>query len=150
MLRPEFVRRKLQLVTDDLGLLDRFRDLDYDALVGDPLALATVERLLERIVMRAVDANQHLMVALATGKEDRTTRLTTRGSFLRLASLGALDPDFAAEIAQSARLRNVLVPEANDADRRLVHASIRLCLTQYPCYVERMTAFLDGLGGTTP
>lgn len=146
MLRPEFVRRKLQLVTDDLGLLDRFRGVAHDALVEDPLALATVERLLERIVMRAVDVNQHLVVALATGHETRTTRLTYRDSFTRLGDLGVLPDDFAHEIARSAGLRNVLVHDYNDADRRLVHAAVDRCLDQYPRYVLHVQAFVDSRG----
>lgn len=145
MLRPEFVHRKLQLVTDDLGLLGTFRGVSHDALVGDPLSLATVERLLERIVMRAVDVNQHLVVALATGHEAKTTRLTYRETFVRLAELDVLPDDLAVEIARSAGLRNVLVHDYNDADRHVVHAAIRLCLEQYPRYVEHVTAFIDGL-----
>ena len=145
MLRPEFVHRKLQLVTDDLGYLAEYRGLSHEALVNDPFALAAVERLLERIVMRAVDVNQHLVVALATGREAQTTRLTYRDSFVRLASLGALEDEFATDIARSAGLRNVLVHDYNDTDRALVHAAIGLCLAQYPRYVRDLTDFLDRL-----
>ncbi len=149
MLRPEFVRRKLQLVTDDLGHLASFRQISHEALVADPLALATVERLIERIVMRAVDVNQHLVVALATGLEPQTTRLTYRDSFVRLSGLGVLDGEFAMDIARSAGLRNVLVHDYNDADRALVHAAIELCLAQYPRYVHDVTAFVDRLDPTS-
>lgn len=145
MLRPEFVTRKLQLITDDLGHLDTFRHVAHDALVADPLALATVERLIERIVMRAVDVNQHLVVALATGTEVQTTRLTYRDSFVRLAGLEVLDEGFAADIARTAGLRNVLVQDYTDADRSLVHAAIALFLDQYPQYVESVTSFVDSL-----
>lgn len=145
MLRPEFVLRKLQLVTDDLGHLATFRSVSREALVSDPLALATVERLIERIVMRSVDVNLHLVVALATGHEVQTTRLTYRDSFVRLAGLDVLDDEFAVDIARSAGLRNVLVHDYNDADRALVHAAIGLCLAQYPRYVRDVTAFVDSL-----
>ncbi len=145
MLRPEFVRRKLQLITDDLGHLAQFRDRSHGALVADPLALATVERLIERIVMRAVDANQHLVVALETGSEVQTTRLTYHDSFVRLAGLDILDVGFAVEVARNAGLHNVLVHDYNDVDRALVHAAIALCLTQYPRYVRDLTDSLDRL-----
>lgn len=149
MLRPEFVHRKLQLITDDLGHLDTFRRVSHDALVADPLALATVERPIERVVMRAVDVNQHLVVALTTGRELQTTRLTYRDSFVRLSGLGALEDAFALEIARSAGLRNVLVHDYSDADRALVHAAIGLCLAQYPRYVRDVTAFVDRLDPTS-
>ena len=63
MLRPEFVQRKLQLIADDLGQLLPFRDIVYEALIADPIRLAAVERILERIGLRAIDVNEHLIVA---------------------------------------------------------------------------------------
>ena len=144
MLRAEFVRRKLQLITDDLGRLSHYRDVDHDTLLADFAALATVERLLERIVMRAIDVNRHLLVERATGTEARTTRLTYRDSFLMLAGLGVYPTDFAEAIAPSAGLRNILVHDYNDADRRIVHAAIEVCLEQYPRYVEHVLVFLAG------
>lgn len=143
MLRPEFVRRKLQLITDDLGHLDRYRAVSHDDLVADFVVLATVERLLERIVMRAIDVNRHLLVEQATGTEERTTRLTYRDSFLMLADLGVYPAGFAEEIAPSAGLRTILVHDYNDADRHVVHAAVGLCLGQYPRYVEYVLAYLD-------
>lgn len=143
MLRPEFVRRKLQLVTDDLGHLSRYREIAHDEMVSDFAVLATVERLLERIVMRAIDVNQHVLAEQATGTEPRTTRLTYRDSFLMLADLGVYPADFAERIAPSAGLRNILVHDYNDADRRLVHAAVGACLDQYPRYVEYVLAYLD-------
>ncbi|HLT47824.1 MAG TPA: DUF86 domain-containing protein [Rubricoccaceae bacterium] len=145
MLRPEFVRRKLQLIVDDLGHLSAYRTITHEALVADFAALATVERLLERIVMRAIDVNRHLLVEGATGTEPRTTRLTYQDSFRLLAGLGVLPPDFAEAIAPSAGLRNVLVHDYNDADRRIVHAAIGACLDQYPRYVDHVSRYLDRL-----
>ncbi|QBQ55974.1 HepT-like ribonuclease domain-containing protein [Nitrosococcus wardiae] len=61
MIRPEFVLRKLQLIADDLERLMRFRDETLESLTADDLKLAAVERILERIVMRAIDVNEHLI-----------------------------------------------------------------------------------------
>ena len=147
MLRPDFVRRKLHLVTDDLRLLARYQGVDRDDLVGDPYALAAVERLLERIVMRSVDANAHLLAALARGGEGPSARLSYRDTFLRLVPLGALSPELAGAVAPSAGLRNILVHDYNDVDRVLVHASIALALQTYPRYVDALLRFVDGLAG---
>jgi hypothetical protein len=76
--RPEFVERKLQLIAEDLGRLAQFRDLTHDEFVADAVRLAAIERMLERIVLRAIDVNEHLVGTLATGHERRTTRLTYR------------------------------------------------------------------------
>lgn len=66
-----------------------------------------VERMLERIILRLIDVNEHVIAALGTGREDDTTRLTCRDSLLLLAPPGAYDSDFAQRIAASAGLRTV-------------------------------------------
>lgn len=45
-----------------------FRDDSYEELVDDPVRLAALERILERFVLRAIDVNEHLIAALATGR----------------------------------------------------------------------------------
>ncbi|MGQ0814265.1 MAG: type VII toxin-antitoxin system HepT family RNase toxin [Gemmatimonadota bacterium] len=143
MLRPEFVERKLQLITDDLGQLAAFQAETYESLIADVLKLAAVERILERIILRAIDVNEHLISALATGEEERTTRLTYRDTFLRLADYGVYSPEFAAQIAPSAGLRNILVHEYNDVDHRIVFNAIQTTLRQYADYVEQIRCFVD-------
>lgn len=55
MLRLEFVRRKLQLIAEDLGRLVAYKDETWEAITADAIKLAALERLIERIVMRAID-----------------------------------------------------------------------------------------------
>ncbi len=76
MLRPEFVRRKLGLIADDLGRLVAFRDVSLEALRADEVRLAPVERMLERIVMRAIDVKEHLIATFASG-DARISRPTS-------------------------------------------------------------------------
>jgi uncharacterized protein YutE (UPF0331/DUF86 family) len=143
VLRPEFVERKLQLIVDDLGQLLAFRDTSYGDLVADPIRLAAVERIVERMVQRAIDVNEHLISTLSTGEEARTTRVTYPETFLRLADLGVYDADFAQRIARSAGLRNILVHEYNDIDHRILHQAIPDALEQYHAYVNAVRAFLE-------
>lgn len=143
MVRPEFVERKLQLITEELGRLAEFRHVSYEALIGDAVRLAAVERILERIVLRAIDVNEHLISSLATGAEEKATRLTYRDTFLKLADYGVLTQDFAQRIAASAGLRNILVHEYNDVDHRIVHGAIRTALEQYTSYVDAIHRFVE-------
>lgn len=143
MLRPDFVRRKLQLIADDLGHLVQFRHIEHAELVADPLRLAAVERILERIVLRAIDVNEHLIATLSTGEADRTTRLTYRETFLRLVPFGVYGDEFAQRIAPSVGLRNILVHEYNDIDHRILHAAIPSALEQYHEYVRTVADFVD-------
>lgn len=143
MLRPEFVLRKLQLIADELGRLALFRDVSYEDLIADAVRLAAAERMIERIVLRAIDVNEHLINALASGEEERTTRLTYRETFLRLANYGVYSDAFAKEIADSAGLRNLLVHEYNDIDHNILHASIPVALEQYHQYVGLVRVFMQ-------
>jgi len=142
MIRRELVERKLQLITDSLGTLVEFKDESLDSLKNDEIKMAAVERLIERIVMRAIDINEHLLSELGTGKE-KSTRLNYRDTFLMLADLGVYPSEFAKQIAASAGLRNILVHDYNDVDRRIVHGSIKSCLQDYHRYVEHVRSFLE-------
>ncbi|TXF13372.1 type VII toxin-antitoxin system HepT family RNase toxin [Pelomicrobium methylotrophicum] len=146
MVRREFVLRKLQLIAEDLERLVKFKDETLASLTGDAIKLAAVERLLERVIMRAIDINEHLISELGTG-EGRSTRLTYRDTFLLLAGLDVYPQEFADRIARSAGLRNILVHDYNDADRKIVHASIKSCLQDYHRYAEYVRGFLDRLPG---
>jgi uncharacterized protein YutE (UPF0331/DUF86 family) len=57
--------------------------------------------------------------------------------------LGILPAEFAERIAKSAGLRNILVHDYNDVDRRIVYGSIASCLADYPRYVEAIGRFLE-------
>lgn len=117
--------------------------MGYDEFVADDIRLAAVERILERIVLRAIDVNEHILASRASGDEEQTTRLTYRETFLRLPEHGVLPQDFATRIAASAGLRNVIVHEYNDVDHTIVHAAIRSCLADYVEYVKRVSGWLD-------
>ncbi len=147
MVRADFVKRKVNLIAEDLQRLAAFRNLSFQQVVGDFVKLAAVERLIERIVMRAIDVNAHLIAELATGREGKTSRLAYKDTFLKLAGLGVYPGRFAARIGRSAGLRNILVHDYNDADRRIVYASIRACLVDYRRYAGYVLAFLKRGGG---
>lgn len=146
MVRPELVRRKLQLIAEDLGRLTRFRDETLQSLAQDYVRMAAVERMLERMVTRAIDVNMHLISELTPADTDRITRITYRETFLRLAALGVYPPEFAERVADSAGLRNILVHDYNNVDAEILHASIRRCLTDYADYVGHVEAFLERVG----
>lgn len=122
----------------------RYKDETLESLTSDDIKLAAVERMLERVVMRAIDVNEHMISELATG-EGRATRLTYRDTFLMLTDMGVYPKKFAEEIARSAGLRNILVHDNNDVARKIVYASIRACLRDYHRYIECVDAFIESM-----
>ena len=74
--------------------------------------------------------------------------MTYRDTFLKLVDLKVYPPDFGKEISQSAGLRNILIHDYDDADSRIVHASIRSCLKNYQFYIDYVSDFLDKIDGS--
>jgi uncharacterized protein YutE (UPF0331/DUF86 family) len=142
MVRTEFVKRKLALISDDLARLLHFKSMSFSEIASDFVNLAAVERLLERIVMRAIDINEHLIAELPTDKEHTIAGLTYRDTFLWLADLGVYSKSFAESIARSAGLRNILVHDYNDTDLQILYQSIHSCLEDYHAYVCSVSDFL--------
>jgi uncharacterized protein YutE (UPF0331/DUF86 family) len=145
MVRPELVRRKLQLIAEDLAHLVKFRGDTLESLGEDFIRMAALERIIERIVSRAIDVNMHLISELAVGDEEKITRITYRESFLRLADLQVCPREVAGRVSRSAGLRNILVHDYNDVDRSILHGSIEDCLRDITAYVECVDGFIAGL-----
>lgn len=131
------------MISEDLGKLLQFKELSLKSLVDDFVKLAAVERLLEKIVMRAIDVNEHLIAELSTGQEEKIARLTYKDTFLKLAELGIYSSEFAEKISKSVGLRNILVHDYNDTDHRIVHSSIKACLQDYQIYVDKINDYLE-------
>lgn len=85
-----------------------------------------------------------LSASWVRAKENRPV-FTYRDTFLLLAELGVYSKDFAEQIGRSAGLRNILVHDYNDADRKIVHGSITSCLQDYHQYLEYVHRFLERL-----
>ena len=140
MLNQEFVQRKIKLIQEDLSNLEPLAAFTFTQLAQDPIKYSALERLLERIITRAIDVNNHCLAELAKGSEPIRSYYET---FLRLADLGVYPENFAKEIAPSAGLRNVLVHEYDQVDQRQVWQSLGKALAQYAQYCNYLITFLE-------
>ena len=61
MVNRDFIYRKISLIEDELMHLTEFENMTLDEVAKDYKSQAIVERLLERIITRAIDVNQHLI-----------------------------------------------------------------------------------------
>ena len=140
MLKKDLVRRKVSLIQDDLAKLAQLSHFSMDEITADFLKQATVERLLERIISRAIDINEHLIAELGT--VDVTPPKDYRETFFRLSDLGAYPKEFGEGIAKSVGTRNLLVHEYDKIDDEKVYASIGDCLRDYHKYIDYILEFL--------
>ena len=135
-----FIRRKIKLIQEDLSELDDLAHYSFDEITKDHIKYLAVERLLEKIIMRAIDINQHMIAELGKGDEQ------VRGyedTFYILSQLGIYSEEFARQIAPSAGLRNRLVHEYNDTRQEIIYKSIGEAIGQYVKYCDSILKFIE-------
>jgi len=135
-----FIRRKIKLIQEDLSELDHLAHHSFDEITKDHIKILAVERLLEKIIMRAIDINQHLIAEL--GKGDERVR-GYEDTFYILSQLGIYGEEFAKQIAPSAGLRNRLVHEYNNTRQDIIYKSVGEAIEQYVKYCDSILRFIE-------
>jgi len=136
----DIIVRKVSLIGEDLLRLRPLSALSQEEYLLRVEAQLATERLLERMIGRMLDINYHIAL--------ETSGVAPRDffdSFLKMAELQVLPPEFARRIAQAAGLRNRLAHEYNDLDPRKVHEAAAAALIDIPIYLEHVQRFLDTL-----
>lgn len=139
MLNKRFIKRKITLIGEELERLKEFSDFTLEELAKDYIKQAAVERLLEKIINRAIDVNQHLIAELS----EKTTPKSYKETFLELSEINVYPRDFAEQISKSAGTRNVLTHDYNNIDYSKIYNSIFDCLKDYHQYCQYILDFLD-------
>ena len=107
------VRRKLEIITANLRLLQPIAGLDLETYRSDPYRRKATERMLQEIVEAATDINVHIVVRTGGRAPDGLHQ-----SFFEAATCGVLSHDLAAALSPSAGLRNRSNPPENCSKRR--------------------------------
>ena len=139
MLDKNFIIRKVKLIHEELSRLEELSNFSLEEIASDYRKTAIVERLLEKIITRAIDINQHIIAEMGKGVE------RIRGyedTFLILSRLSVYPQEFAQQIAPSAGLRNRLVHEYNELDRGIIYHSIDEVLEQYTKYCRYILDYI--------
>lgn len=143
MLKKNFIEKKISLIEADLEYLKKYKNDTINDIASDFVKLNVVERLLEKIIMRAIDINEHLIAELSSGDEKRPEFY--KDTFLMLPKFNICSDDFANKIADSAGLRNALVHDYDNIRIGDVYQSIGEAVEQYHQYCEYILKFIDAL-----
>ena len=135
-----FIRRKIKLIQEDLSELDNLAHYSFDEISKDHIRVLAVERLLEKIIMRAIDINQHVIAEL--GKGDERVR-GYEDTFYILSQFGIYGEEFAKQIAPSAGLRNRLVHEYNNTRQDIIYKSVSEAIEHYVRYCDSILKFIE-------
>lgn len=142
MLNKDFIYKKISLMQEELANLSEFKNFSLDEIAGDFYKLNALERLLEKIIMRAIDINQHLLLELADIKTKAPK--TYKETFTELAEIGVYSQEFGARISKSVGTRNILAHEYDEeVNYSKVYGSISDCLKDYHQYCEYILKFID-------
>ena len=141
MIKKDFVKRKITLIQDEMVKLSDLAKYTIDEVAKDFVKQAAVERILERIIARAIDINQHIVAE--SGDKNTSAPKDYKETFTALVDIGVYDNNFAQEISKSVGTRNMLVHEYDKADYSRVYNSIGDCLRDYNRYCEYILKFLE-------
>lgn len=141
MIDKDFIKRKISLIQDDLVGLSSMANFSLDQVCADFMKQAALERLLERIINRAIDANRYIISEMKN--EKISSPKDYRDTFLILAELGIFSPDFAKEISKSIGTRNVLAHEYDKTDQALIYNSVGDCLKDYNEYCRFILEYIE-------
>ncbi|MGI6341080.1 MAG: type VII toxin-antitoxin system HepT family RNase toxin [Minisyncoccales bacterium] len=139
MLNKEFVEKKVSLIEEDIKRLKDFGNMTAEEIFLNYEKQATVERLMERIIARAIDINQYLIRQLNKDVIPQNYRQT----FLILSDLGIYDEKFGERISKSIGIRNVLIHDYDKIDFKLLYSSISDCISDYIKYCNYIIDFLS-------
>ncbi|MDO8529157.1 MAG: DUF86 domain-containing protein [bacterium] len=142
MFRKDFIKKKISLIQEELGKLVAFKDFTLEEVTSDFFKYNTLERLLEKIIMRAVDINQHIIGELAN--ENTKAPANYRETFTEIAKFEIYPKEFGEKISRSAGTRNVLAHDYDDegTDYEKIYYSVNDCLKEYHRYCEYILKFL--------
>ncbi|MBD1906745.1 DUF86 domain-containing protein [Funiculus sociatus GB2-A5] len=134
----ELVLVRLRLLVNYRNTLEEFRSVSLDEYLSDFRQQLIVERLLQLMAEAATDINKNLLVQL-----HNISPATSINPFLEAGRQGIITPELAAELAQAAGMRNILVHQYKEIDSRIVFTAIQKALAQYPLYIQQITVYLD-------
>ena len=140
MLDKNFITRKIKLIQEEIAKVEELSNYTFEEIKNDFLKRYSVERALEKIIMRAIDINQHIIAENAVGYE------TIRGyedTFYILTKLNVYPEVFSKQIAPSAGLRNRLVHEYNDTKDEIIYNSVADAITQYTEYCNYILKYIQ-------
>ncbi|HXF93322.1 MAG TPA: DUF86 domain-containing protein [Nitrospiraceae bacterium] len=139
---PAVLRRKLAVIIDNLRTLEQVVTMPLDRYRREVFTRKGTERLLQEAIEAAFDINTHLIVHSGATVPDEYYQ-----GFLKLADLGILSADLAAELAPSAGLRNRLVHEYDAIVDTIVLDAVRKAQKLFPQYVKAVETYLERTEG---
>lgn len=140
VLSNEFIKRKIKLIQEDLEDLSYMQAVSHTNPTEKRLSQYSVERILERIIMRAIDINSHIIASSNRG-EQKVRRY--EDTFHQLAEMNVISKELSQTIAPSAGLRNRIAHAYDTLDPEVIIQSAHNALQQYSMYCHEILKWIS-------
>lgn len=128
----ELILKKLEQIKELVNELERLLSVSFDAFIKDLVTLRAAERNFQLIVDTASDINTQILVERGSKTPD-----TYRESFTELEKEGILSHELVRKLAESAKVRNILVHEYDfEEDYEKFYHAARSHVPAYHKYIE--------------
>lgn len=132
------VQARLAKIREYVALLRRIRSLaDERRFVSDPLIYGNAERYLQLAIQAVLDVSHHIVADMDLGLPTDSQAL-----FSTLAKHKVLPTRLAKKLVPMAGLRNVLVHEYLEIDRRRVYRALKEELRDFESFVRAVSKLL--------
>lgn len=129
----KIIVRKAKLIEKDLTNLAGIKKLSLREYLAHTEYQAAAERYLERIIMRMIDINYHILTEIEKNMPDDYYQ-----SFIEMGKHKYLPIKLAEDLANSAGLRNRLAHEYDEINQKMIYEAVNKCLKQVPSYLKRI------------
>lgn len=137
MINKEIIKRKIDDIQSCYSKIEKLLVNEDEKILRDDTILAALERHFQKMVDAAVDINMHLIAESGLKTAD-----DYQGTFSIIAEARMLPVDFALKIAPSVGMRNAIVHQYGDVNKKLMIGYIRNGFSQYVEYVKLIDDFL--------
>lgn len=140
MLNERFIKEKINLIEQELAYLDKMSKYSMEQIVSDFTLQAALERFLERIVIRVIDINEHIIEELADSamKSPKSYKET----FFSLQTLNILPEELVKRLLKAVNTRHALVHDYDELQLSAIYSSVKDCLKDCHEYCDCILRFL--------
>jgi len=139
---PDRVISKIETITSNIDKLKRFESISLQEYLSNEDWMDLSHLYMQLIFQAAIDANEHILK-----EEFQVTAKSCQDTFIQMGDYGILSDDLVEIIADSAKLRNLLVHQYDKINYSILYGVIGKTLVDYPIYIGQITNYLETLEG---
>lgn len=138
MLDKPYLQKKMDLLSEDIGKLEKLMETDIDAIKRDEFKLPALERHFQKAVDAMVDINTHIIKESNFGTVD-----DLQSTFKMLGDSNVLENGFANKIAPIVGVRNMLVHRYEKLDKDIFLNNLKRNFGDLKNYIIQINSYFN-------